>query len=961
MQMPRVQRVFLVLLGVAVGFTVVATGDRAAKAQEPAVDFARQIQPIFARRCFKCHGPDHAEGSLRLDTEEGMMAVLDSGEHGIVPSDPDSSEVYLRVVSEEESLRMPPEEKGLSADETRLIAQWIREGAHWSAHWAYRPLNQPTVPTVREASWVRNEIDAFILHGLEQRNLTPADPADRVALIRRVYFDLIGLPPSPSDVDAFVNDPSPEAYEQLIDRLLASDQYGEKWARHWLDVVRYAETNGYERDSVKELIWKYRDYVVRAFNSDKPYDRFLLEQVAGDELPDRDADSITATGFYRLGIWDDEPADRELAHYDYLDDIVRTTGETFLGLTIGCARCHDHKIDPVTQRDYYSMVAFFANISGHGAGNTNHVPIASFADRAAFDARVAEKAGLEAKLEEQIASIESNWRQIVEARDPQAATIDAREPVRVETSEQAAQTWRFVQENPADDWFAIGFDDSSWQEGPGGFGRAGTPGAVVHTPWHNAHIWLRRTFRLEAIPTSIVLRLHHDEDVRVFLNGTEVFANSGYAREYADFDITAVALPLLQTGKNVLAIECRQTGGGQYIDAGLTLTYADTIASWIDRFGAEVLGGDSIEQWKEARRQLSESRAVNLTFEPEFAMAIAERGPQPTWILQRGLPAMKGDEVSPAFPGLLDPPAPEVVAPEGVASSGKRLALAKWLVSDSNPLVARVMVNRIWQHHFGRGLARTTSDFGLQGMPPTHPELLDWLAVDFRQSGWKIKRLHKLIMMSSAYQMSSQGSEHAYAIDPQNDYFWRFDMRRLTAEEIRDSILAVGGTLNLQLYGPPIYPPLSREVLATASRPDAAWGRSTPDQAARRTLYVHVKRSLRPPMLSNFDAPESDTTCPVRMTTTVPTQSLGMLNSEFMIESATKFAERLARDAGDDPRERIKLAVRLIASRHASDEEIAGDLEFLEILRNEEKLNEEQVWQAYGLMMLNTNEFVYLD
>ncbi|MCA9106582.1 MAG: PSD1 domain-containing protein [Planctomycetales bacterium] len=947
-------------LGAVLFLLAIAPG--AVRAQdEPAIDYARQIQPIFARRCFKCHGPDHAEGGLRLDTAEGMHAELDSGEIGVVPGDPGASEVLARIKSDDDYARMPPEEKPLTEQEADLIQRWIEQGGQWSAHWAYRPLNQPNVPHVENSAWVRNEIDAFVLHELERRHLTPAEPADRVALARRVYFDLIGLPPTPEQVAAFVNDESPDAYEKLIDQLLASDQYGEKWARHWLDVVRYAETNGYERDGVKELIWKYRDYVIRAFNEDKPYDRFLMEQVAGDELPEVTPDSITATGFYRLGIWDDEPADRELAHYDYLDDLVRTTGETFCGMTIGCARCHDHKIDPITQRDYYSMVAFFADISSHGSGKTNLVPITLAAERAAFDARVARKQELETRLQTELGEIESRWRELVQARVGEDALTVAHDPVVVADSREEAQQWRFRLRQPREDWFAIGFDDSNWQEGPGGFGRQGTPGAVVRTPWQSEGIWLRRTFRLDAIPSHVTLHVHHDEDVQVYLNGQLLVSRNGYVTDYIEIDVTEGAMPLLQTGKNVLAVQCRQTGGGQYIDAGLTLDYQNPVANWIERFGPDLLGEETIARWKEAHAELAASQTVSLVFEPELAMAVAERGPQKTWILQRGLPAMKGDEVTPAFPGILNPSDPDIVASDATGTSGKRLALARWLVSDENPLVSRVMVNRIWQHHFGRGLARTTSDFGLQGAPPTHPELLDWLAVDFRESGWRVKRLHKLIMMSNAYQMASTDNADAYAIDPTNDYFWRYDMRRLTAEEIRDAILAVTGTLNLEMYGPPIFPPLSPEVLATASRPDAAWGRSSVEQAARRTIYVHVKRSLRPPMLTNFDAPESDTTCPVRMVTTVPTQSLGMLNNHFMIDQATLLAERLAREAGDDPRQRVALAVRLVMGREATDQEIAGDLRFLETLRTEEQLSEEQVWQAYGLMMLNTNEFIYLD
>lgn len=961
----RSRRVVLFSLGaLALAVASDLSLERAGAQESAKVDFARQVQPILARRCFKCHGPDHAEGGLRLDTAEGLSAELDSGSIGIVSGEPERSEVLVRIRSEDESLRMPPEGKPLSETEADLIERWIGEGGEWAEHWAFRPIARPEVPSVSNAAWVRQPIDAFVMKGLEQAGLAPASPASKVALIRRAYYDLIGLPPTPAQIEAFVADESPEAFERVIDRLLASEQYGEKWARHWLDLVRYAETNGYERDSAKDLIWKYRDYVIRAFNADKPFDRFVTEQLAGDELPDADADTITATGYYRLGIWDDEPADRELARYDYLDDLVRTTGETFLGLTIGCARCHDHKIDPISQRDYYSMVAFFSDITDHGAGGTNHVPLASAGDRAAFDQRVAEKQAREEQLGQDIAAIEKTILEKVSSLEGGAELIaeaGAAGTTNVADSISEGQEWRYTTDQPDDRWFDIGFDAGAWKTGLGGFGSRGTPGAVVRTDWKSSDIWLRRDFRLDRVPRQVTLKLHHDEDVEIYLNGQSIFSRQGYSQDYAEFDVTTAVASAVQTGKNVLAVHCRQTGGGQYIDAGLVFDSGDPIDRFVERFGADALGSDLLTRRAELKAELVASTSVTLEFQPEVAMAVAERGPRPTWILQRGLPAMKGEEVGPAFPDVLDPPAPAVEKREGMSSSGKRMALAKWLTDPANPLVARVMVNRIWQHHFGRGLVRSTSDFGFQGSPPTHPELLDWLSTDLVEHGWRIKRMHKMIMLSSTYQMSSQGNQKALALDPTNDRLWRFDMRRLTAEEIRDSLLAVGGTLNLEMYGAPIYPPLSAEVLATSSRPDAAWGRSTPQQAARRTIYVHVKRSLRPPMLSSFDAADTDATCPVRMVTTVPTQALGMLNSEFMQQQAQEFSDRLLREAGEDAGGRVELAIRLISGRVPLEAEVSADLAFIERLKSEEGLSDAEAWRMYGLMMLNANEFIYLD
>jgi hypothetical protein len=341
---------------------VVATSS--VSAQQPTlVDFTREVQPILAKHCFQCHGPSDAESGLRLSSREAALAPADSGSAAIVPGDTESSELIRRISTDEEFERMPPDEPALTDQQIRILRRWIEQGAPWQEHWAFQPPQTPEPPAVTRTDWVRNPIDAFVLARLEASGLTPAPPADRLALLRRAYFDLTGLPPTPEAVAEFLADDSPEAFEKVIDRLLDSPHYGERWARHWLDLVRFAETNSFERDSVKPHAWRYRDYVIRSLNEDKPYDQFIREQLAGDELPTPSADSIIATGFYRLGVWDDEPADRLLAKYDQFDDLLTTVGQAFLGLTVNCARCHDHKIDPITQEDYYGLLAFFHNLT----------------------------------------------------------------------------------------------------------------------------------------------------------------------------------------------------------------------------------------------------------------------------------------------------------------------------------------------------------------------------------------------------------------------------------------------------------------------------------------------------------------------------------------------------------------------------------------------------------------------
>ena len=704
----------------------------AARAQEAPVDFARDIQPIFARHCYACHGPSAAEGGLRLDQQASVLAPADSGLTPVRPGEAEESELLRRVAAEDESERMPPEGAPLAPAQLTRLRQWIREGAPWMGHWAFQPLRSPPVPQVDRAEWCRNPIDAFILSRLEDAGLQPAPPAERVDLLRRACYDLTGLPPTPEQVRAFLEDPGDDAYERVVDRLLQSPHYGERWGRHWLDLVRFAETNSFERDSVKPHAWRYRDYVIRSLNDDKPYSEFIREQLAGDELEDPSADAIIATGFYRLGLWDDEPADRALATYDAFDDIVSTTGQVFLGLTVNCGRCHDHKIDPITQRDYYSLLAFFRNIR----------PMA--------------------------------------------------------------------------------------KKGPS-----------IETP-----------------------------------------------------------IPLDDGGSAA------------------------------------------------------------------FALSVTEHGSQApeTFVLLRGNPRSPGESVGPAFPAVLETRLPEIPErPASAQTTGRRLALADWIASPDNRLTSRVMVNRIWQHHFGRGIVRSPNNFGQNGSPPTHPELLDWLAGQFVRDGWRLKPLHRLIMTSNAYRMSSEGDAAALAKDPANDLFWRFDMRRLSAEEVRDSLLSVSGSLNPARFGPGVYPELSAEVLASQSRPGDGWGTSSAQEQCRRSIYIHVKRSLLTPLLAAYDLADPDSSCEARFQTTQPAQALAMLNGRFANQQAAAFADRLRREAGDDREAQIRHAIRLALCREPDAASVDRGLALMRSLQDEHGQDAQRALDYYCLFLLNTNEFLYLD
>ena len=1091
-------------------------------AKEDVEFFEKQVQPILKSRCLKCHGAEEKiKGGLRLSSR---AAVLKGGDQGAaVVLDKPAESLLIQAINYD-GLEMPPSGKMPKA-EIDVLTKWVTQGLPWTAgasapedkpregppkvddaarnYWAYRPLQAHEIPQVKSKAWVRNSIDAFVLSKLEAEGLAPAAPADRVALMRRACYDLIGLPPTPEEVDAFVADKADDAYERLVDRLLARPQYGEKWGRHWLDLVRYAETHGYERDSLKPFAWRYRDYVIDSFNRDKPYNQFLTEQLAGDELDTVTAETLIATGFYRLGIWDDEPADRLLAKYDVLDGVVSTTSQVVLGMTVGCARCHDHKKDPIPQRDYYRLLAFFRDVTDMDAKNTRRH--ASDEDRQILSRLLAAKQNREGELQEQLVQIEERFAAAHESRAktkiagrrnsdivdlkyrlyrdtwerlpdfdllkaetagdlphnfvtlaaasrneaiglvfegqlrvPQAGefgfSFESTEglrlivggqrainepgrgqhrgtarakltaglvPVRVEffntdkkpelklewegpgvekrllTDESAdsagipfiadsrkeAQEWSYTLTTPAGGWSNSAFDDNQWQHGAGGFGMAGTPGAVVRTRWDTKDIWLRKTFRVTQVPERVSLDVHHDDEIEVYLNGRLAYETKGYLVAYKRVLLPKAAAEALSPGDNVIAVHCHQTSGGQYIDLGLAATSdRELVQTLLLEQGDALLGSGTIEKYKSLSSQLETSRKGPLPELGTEIMCVTERGRQPTHVLIRGNPVAQGDLVEPGFPQVLTQAVPAIrERTAGEPTSGRRQALAEWLTAADNPVTPRVMANRLWQFHFGRGIVPTPNDFGKLGESPTHPELLDWLAGEFRQRGGRLKEMHKLIMLSNTYRMSSSPNKAGLERDPANRLFWRFNMRRLAAEEVRDSILAGSGKLNLKAGGPGVYPPIPAAVLAGQSVPGSGWGNSLPDEAARRSIYVHVKRSLLVPILSQYDMADTDSSCAARFTTTVPTQALGMLNGEFSNEQAVQFAERLQREAPTDLRAQIVRGIRLTTSRPPADAEVKQDVAFVQNLQTQPGMNAHKALVQYCLLLLNANEFVYLD
>jgi hypothetical protein len=751
-------------------------------------DYERDIKPILQQRCYPCHSRLKQKSELRLDA--GGL-IHKGGKHGpaIVAGSSTESPLLQRVLSTDEDERMPPEGKLLLPDQVALLRRWIDDGARYpkdevipqtaAEHWAFQPVRQPPLPTVKNKRWPRNTIDLFVLAKLEQRGWNPAPIAEPRSLLRRVHLDLTGLPPTLAEQEQFLQAPSADALDQVIDELLSRPAYGERWARHWLDVVRYADSNGYERDAEKPFVWRYRDYVINAFNGDKPFDRFVLEQLAGDELPGASAESMIATSFQRLGHWDDEPADPETDRYDQLDDIVSTTAQAFLGLTLGCARCHDHKFEPLTTRDYYSVVAVFNPLQRPQKGRT-----------------------------------------------------------------------------------------------------------------------------------ELALPIGSQEELAV-----------------------------LAERDRMIAYFKQQTN---------TLTTAE------------------IEQ------RIKELRAATPDLPQAYILQEPATNPPVTQVLLRGSPGRPGEAVAPAVPAVLVKQQPEFLPPGG-RTSKRRLGLACWIASPDNPLTARVFVNRVWQQHFGYGLVRTPNDFGLMGEPATHPELLDWLTRWFvDEAQWSLKKLHRLILTSSAWRMSKASDLKYAAADPEDRLLWRMPYRRLEVEAIRDSILAVSGQLNTKMFGPSMKPRIQQAALEANTDKDSIWKPSDDLEASRRTLYAFIKRGLVVPMLEVLDLGDTVSSCPKRQVTTVAPQALSLFNGEFVNQQAHHFGARLLREAGSNPRKQIALAWRLALCRPPAKAEVAAMLEFrereagrllVEAAKENRSLSDPEAQRAaldqMCRVILNLDEFVY--
>jgi hypothetical protein len=831
--------------------------------------------------------------------------------------------------------------------------------AQTSAGWAYKPLSPVTPPQVKDATESENPIDAFIIDGLKRNQLAPNPEADKMTLVRRAYYDLTGLPPTQEQMDAFLSNDSPQAWSQLIDQLLDSPHYGEKWGRHWLDLVRWAESSGYERDTDKRNMWKYRDYVIDAVNDDKPYDEFIIDQIAGDVRPDKTPESTIASGFLHLGVYDDEPADEEQFLFDYYDDIINTVSRSMLATSMSCARCHDHKIDPLSQKEYYQFLSYFRNL---------HIPLRirnqDTSTVSIFDPE--EETELNQQLNQGILDIAT-------PRIKQWQAINAVANLADSSADKSAQ--------PKDLSFGFLLDDWTYTRG-----ELEQTEFLVQGELENGLIHLASDIT-QITPSKIVpstylfngtfeqpeeatltFRVNINGGAWMYLGDELVFSKVGANQIQEDFEITLPAgshtLKLIASRHRDLLLELSLVQNGKEIPWVVSDSWKK-INALVGRRGSIEL--DKSSPWGKIYQENSERENAALKVLEPIEQALTESlvtaaynaaEEKPTHILMRGNPHSPGEEVNPGLPGVLGKELPTTVEGED-----RRLTLAKWIADKQNPVTPRVAVNRIWQHHFGRGIVRSSDEFGGLGDAPTHPELLDWLANEFVEMDWRMKPLHRLIMNSATYKMSSAPNEAALSKDPQNDHFWRFNMRRLTAEEIRDSVLVTANHFNPQVGGPSVFPTLPEEVLATASRAEQRWDlEAGPEHQNRRSIYTFTRRSLLDPLMSTFDSADTDTACPVRFNTTVPAQALTMMNSEFIAKHAELLSQRIKQEAdGDDMQAVVSTGFELVLGRLPATSELQESIGLIEALQRDFGHDSKTAIDRFALMMLNLNEFMFLD
>jgi mono/diheme cytochrome c family protein len=948
----------------------VATRGAASDTAESAIDFARDVRPLLASRCVDCHGADKQEGGLRLDARGPAFKGGDSGPV-IEPGKAAESRLVHLVAGGEPETPMPPQGERLSSEQIALLRAWIDQGAAWpddgqaasirSRHWSLQPLRSPPVPVVSGAA---TEIDAFVQSALLARGLAPAAPADRRTLIRRLTFDLLGLPPTPEEVDAFLADDSPTAYDDLVERLLASPHYGERWGRHWLDVARYTESQGFEYDRLRPNAWHYRDYVIASFNADKPYDRFMAEQVAGDALQPVTRDGVVATSLLVCGPWDQagnaqaNATQKMITREDELEDMVGVVSQTFLGLTVNCARCHSHKFDPIPQEEYHRIKAVFAGVL-HGEQRLpdDDGPGSDLADRRAridgeISAATATIAALDATVLRDVAAATPAAvqagpvplvRWVFDGLDGQAGgavqgaarIVDSlltlpgggsflkTEPLDRDIREKTLEAWVSLADLDQRGGAAI-----TIESGDGRQFDAIVFGERQPRRWVAGSEFFQRTVDVEGpdegaasatfLHLAIVYRA--DNSIALFRNGIP------YGKPY----VPQSPLQTYRAGDARVLLGLRHTGSNGYlVGAVRRAALYDRALSDAEVAASFRTAGPALSQAELLARMPSQMRAERDAARARLERAVADRAaldrprveavsyvgmrqqPAPTRFLPRGDVTAPRHEVTPGSLSAVTGPDADFGLPADAPEAQRRLRFASWLTDPRNPLPARVMANRVWHLHFGQGIVATPNDFGVSGAVPSHPELLDWLAARFMAGGWSVKSLHRLIVTSAVYRQSSAFDAKAAAIDADNRLLWRFAPRRLEAEAIRDAMLAASGQLNRAAGGPSFQP------FATSSFGSAFYqpvDRADPE-FNRRTVYRMNVNSGKDPLLDAFDCPDPAIKTPRRGVTTTPLQALELMNNSFVQRQAGHLADRGMQAAGGDVERAVQEVYRLALGR----------------------------------------------
>ncbi|WP_417730733.1 DUF1553 domain-containing protein [Rosistilla oblonga] len=973
------------------------------------VDFVTQIAPILQQHCVHCHNETRKSGELSLSFGKDLLSL-----EFVVPGEPQNSHLIDTVTAEVgESPSMPEEGSPLSEEQVATVRQWIAEGAKWpedfevqpkpkadGSWWSLQQVADVPVPDVLPGG-SSHPIDRFIQQRLNQERLSASPQADRRSLIRRLYYDLIGLPPTPEAGAAFVAHPDPKVYEKLVDQLLESDHFGERWARHWLDIAHYADTHGFERDKLRDNAWRYRDYVIRAFNDDKPYDRFLREQIAGDLIAPDDPDSVIATGFLAAGPWDyvgqveaKSPILRRAARALDLDDMVTQVMTSTMAMTVNCARCHDHKLDPITQREYYQLTAVFAGLSRK--------------DRVVSHAAQSDYESNKARLEKSIADLQTEITQLqgqgVDLADivgggngygsgKKGRGIDPRTGLVQESSAsslsdvrsghfsasdnpfvdgvfipassktQISSTGVFVSELPTNSgnaWDAI-------RHGPVTSQFSSNLGSTDYNADGHSMIGLHAnagiTFDLDAIRDALIMGNTEATKTEGFEFSTTVGYGGRTVEPSAEFHI-------LFDGELILR---KRIGRNDVVHVSRAIPAKTRFLTLISTDGGNGYGHDQVsfgdprirsvaatevaeqkrEQIDRLRSQVSEleSELKSLVAPPVF-FGVASQNPPVVHVLSRGDPESPGDVVSPG--GLSWSKEPLEFGDATTSDKERRLAIADWIVDPQNPLTARVIVNRLWHWHFGSGIVDTPSDFGFGGSLPTHPDLLDWLASELVRKKWSLKAIHRLIVTSQTYQQVSRqragaiepGEKDPSMIDADNKLLWRMNGRRLEAEAVRDSVLAISGKLNADMYGPGFRDFDYQEAYA----PIYTYKTADSPELWRRSVYRFTVRTTPSSFMTALDCPDPANFTPKRNVTTTALQSLAMFNNDFMLRQSRYLADRIAADS-DQVDSQIELAFQLVLVRSPSTKELQGARELV---------------QQFGLLhlcraLLNANEFVNLD